>query len=179
MSGVRSVPTREVREGREAPISRDVVDMALPYLRALLGLAFVAYSANSTIVYGAGDMMWFWPETTKITITGFSDAYWYAMLLALALFVGEVATGEKYPGVYKMFLLPDAFYTARGIFDGLRRAFQVLLTSGDVIPESAAAVLGTALALPVGFFLGYLIARWGEHLLFGKRRAGARGRREA
>ena len=153
---------------REAPLSRDLVDIALPWLRGALGVAFIAYSANSTIFIGAGDLLWLFESTKEITIATFADAYWYAAALALILFVGEVACAERYPRTYRMFLVPDAFYTARGVWAGLSKAAAGLLTTW--LDQQAAAIVGAIIAAPVAFWLGYLIAKWGEILLFGKRR---------
>lgn len=153
---------------REAPLSRDLIDVALPWLRGGLGVAFIAFSANSTIFIGAGDLLWLFEATRAVTIASFADAYWYAAGGALLLFIGEVATGEKYPRAYRLFLIPDAVYTARGLWLGLSKALAVLL--GSWLGEPAAGVLGMVLAAPVAFWLGYLVAKWGEILLFGKRR---------
>lgn len=154
---------------RDAPISRTLVDEALPWLRAIAGIAFVAYSANSTILIGAADLLRFFDSTRLITIGYWPDAYWYSAIVAVILFVGEVATSEKYPKTYKLFLIPDAFYTARGIFAGLSSALS-LLAASFVGENEAAAIIGVVLAFPVSVWIGYLIAKWGEVLLFGKRR---------
>ena len=153
---------------REAPLSRDLVDIALPWLRAGLGIAFIAFSANSTIFISAADQLWLFEATRQITIGAFADAYWYAAAFALVLFIGEVATGEKYPRVYRLFLIPDAIYTARGVWVGLSKALIVLIAPW--LGDGAAGILGPVLAAPFAFWLGYLIAKWGEILLFGRRR---------
>lgn len=162
---------------REAPISRGLVDEALPWLRALLGLAFVAYSANSTIFLGATHLMWLFETTKRITIGSFADAYWYSGALALLLFVGEVATSERYPRGYRFFLVPDVFYTGLGVFAGLSKALS-LLTVAVIGTEYQAAAnwLGWLLAFPVSAYIGYIIAKWGEILLFGKRRRSPRSK---
>jgi hypothetical protein len=154
---------------REAPISRSLIDELLPWLRALLGLVFIAYSANSTIFMGASDLLWLFEPTGNITIGSFADAYWYSSFVALILFVGEVACGERYKRTYWLFLIPDAFYTSRGMWGGLVKAMTVL--AGSFVKDGPVAmvagfILGTALAA----LLGYWIAKWGEVLLFGKRR---------
>lgn len=155
---------------REAPLSRTIVDEAQPWLRGVLGLAFVAYSASSTIFYAGADLLFLFLQTRQITIGGFADAYWYAIGLAATLFVGQVATGEQQDrGAYRAFLGPDIFYTARGLHPGLAAAFAVLL--GAFVPIlPAASIIGWLVAWPVALFIGYHIARWGEVLLFGRRR---------
>lgn len=155
---------------REAPISRDLVDEARPWLRLLLGFVFVAYSAASTIFIGAVDLMWLFP-TTRTEAAGFPVAYWYSAAVALILFAGEVATGEKHPSAYRLFLAPDVFYTARGVFGGMSTALGALILAA-IGPDYRAAAewVGWLLAFPVAAVLGYIIARWGEILIFGKRR---------
>lgn len=156
--------------GREAPISRTVIDELLPYLRGALGLAFVIFSANSTVIFNGSDIAWLFPATTKTTIAVFSDALWYSSAFAVILFVGEVATGERYPRAYRLFLIPDVFYTVRGLLAPVCRAAIVLFGAkpGD---GSYSELLGYVIGGAVAVIAGYLVARWGEELLFGKRRA--------
>jgi hypothetical protein len=153
----------------EAPISRTFVDGALPFLRIALGVAFIAYSANSTIRIGATDLIWLFPTTNTITIGGGADAYWYAAVVAIILFAGQIATSERYPRTYHLFLWPDAIYTGRGVQAALDTALTVL--AGAVVGDNAGArMIGWLISWPVGLIIGYVIARWGEELLFGKRR---------
>jgi hypothetical protein len=162
----------------DAPISRGFVDEATPWLRGLLGLFFVAYSANSTIFIGAEHLIWLFDGTKRITIGGFPDAYWYSAALAAILFAGEVATGERYPKTYRLFLAPDVLYTSLGIFSGLSKAI-ALLAFAALGPQyrTAAEWFGWILAFPAAGVIGYFIAKWGEVLLFGKRRS-RRSKRE-
>jgi hypothetical protein len=159
---------------RDAPLDRGLIDLALPWLRAVCGIAFVAYSSVQTIYFGATDIMWLFPHTNGMTIGYVQDAYWYAGAMAAMFFFGEVATAERYPRVYRGILLPDAFYSARALYWGLSSALGVLLTSmvpgeGDA-RTGVAKILGYVLAAPIALFFGYIIAKWGEILLFGKRR---------
>lgn len=171
------VTTRSAVEGpfwctmtvREAPLARGIIDELLPWLRALLGILFVGYSANSTIFIGADDLRWLFESTKQTTIGYFPDAYWYSAFVAVLLFVGEVACGERYRRTYWLFLIPDAFYTARGMFAGLSKAFGILLTSW-IDDQAVAGVVGVILAVPAAGVIGYFVAKWGEVLLFGKRR---------
>jgi hypothetical protein len=154
---------------REAPISRSLIDELLPWLRALLGIIFIAYSANSTIFMGANDLMWLFELTKNITIGSIADAYWYSSFFALILFVGEVASSERFKRTYWLFLIPDAFYTARGMWGGLMKAMTIL--AGGVVGDGPVAnVAGFILGTIIAAVLGYFIAKWGEVLLFGKRR---------
>jgi len=159
---------------RDAPLPRTWIDDALPWLRATLGAAFVAFSANSTVFIGAADLQWLFSSTQQVTIGGVPDAFWYSSLLALIFFVGEVVTAERYPRVYQLFLIPDTLYTARGMHGGVAPALGVLLGLGP-----PGMVLGWVLAWPICLGVGYLVARWGEDLLFGKRRRISRRRMPA
>lgn len=156
---------------REVPISRGLVDEAAPWLRGLLGIGFVAYSANATIFIAADDLLWLFPITRQTTIGAFPDAYWYSFLIAVVLFVGQVVTSEKYPAAYRLFLAPDILYTGRGVFGGLSTALAALALAA-IGPEyrEAADWFGWILAFPGAAVIGFIIARWGEVLLFGKRR---------
>lgn len=154
---------------REAPISRGLVDELLPWLRAALGLVFVAYSANSTIFIGARDLLWLFEPTQQITIGAWPDAFWYSSFAALILFAGEVATSERYKRTYWLFLVPDAVYTGRGMWPGLRKAVTILV--GAIVGDGPVAdALGVIIGLILAAVFGYFVARWGEALLFGHRR---------
>jgi hypothetical protein len=156
---------------REAPISRGLVEEATPWLRGLLGLSFVAYSANSTIFIGAAHLLFLFEGTKRITIGGFPDAYWYSAILAFILFAGEVVTSERYPRTYKLFLGPDVFYTGLGVFAGLSKALAVLAVAAIGFEHRIAAEwFGWLLAIPFSGVIGYFVAKWGEALLFEKRR---------
>lgn len=161
----------------EAPFSRSIVDETLPWLRAALGVCFVAFSAGSTIQLAGGHLLWLFEGTKQITIGAFPDAYWYSTALAVILFVGEVWSSERYPKTYRLFLIPDTFYTGLGIFAGLAKAITTLLLAALIAmgvelqtATPIADVLGWLLAFPAAAYVGYLIAKWGEVLLFGKRR---------
>lgn len=159
---------------REAPLSRGLIDDALPFLRAGLGIVFIAVSAVSTILIGAADLKYFINDI--LTIGYFPDRFWYASLFALILFLGEVATAEKSRVVYSVFLIPDVFYTVRGMYVGMARGFTVML-GGDT-PSDIEKFMGAAIGLLVSIIAGYFIAKYGEILLFGKRRKNARRKDE-
>lgn len=175
---------------REAPLNRTMVDTALPWHRGLFGLCFVAFSAASTITIGAADLMYLFSQSKTVTIGGASDAYWYSCFAAFVFFAGEVATSERYRRAYLWFLIPDAFYTARGVFWGIAEAITQMVV-GPVSREQTTFLGGIqaspaqAVGFVAAFFLsavaGYFIAKWGEVLLFGKRRkiSGAVIRKEA
>jgi hypothetical protein len=154
---------------REAPIPRSIIDELLPWLRALLGLAFVVYCANSTIFIGGGDLVWLFPKTAEITLGFVRDALWYSSVVAIILFIGQVATSERYPRAYWLFLIPDVFYTVRGMWAGLCRAM-IVLFGGKPGDGSYAELLGYIIGSILACVVGFYVAKWGEVLLFGKRR---------
>jgi hypothetical protein len=162
---------------REAPINRDITDAAAPWLRLLLGVAFVAYSANTTIQYGADDLAFFFKAGLDFTIGYVADRYWYASLFAVILFLGEVVCGERWPRIYWLFLIPDAFYTSRQIQQGFQNAFTVILSGGSANPSGAAIAGAIVASWVAGLLIGFIIAKWGEVLIFGRRR-GPRRRKE-
>lgn len=159
---------------REAPLSRGLIDDALPFLRAALGIVFVAISAISTILLGGADLRYFVGDI--ITIGYFPDRFWYASIGALILFLGEVATAERSRVVYAIFLVPDVFYTVRGMWAGMARGFTVIV-GGDE-PSDIERLIGSIIGLIVSIIAGYVIAKYGEILLFGKRRKTTRRKDE-
>lgn len=162
---------------REAPLSRGLVDELLPWLRAALGILFVGYSANSTVFICGSDLAWLFPATAKVTIAVFADALWYSTALAVILFVGEVCCGERYVRTYWIFLVPDAFYTVRGMWWSLCRAM-IVLFGAKIGDGSYSELLGYLIGTIVAIVVGFLVAKWGEVLLFGKRRKTRRSAKE-
>lgn len=143
-----------------APIDRRILDTALPIVRVLIGVAFVAYSAYSTITIFASDIA---PATGLRNSYGImQDRYLFGVALAVLLFVGELVTAERYPAVYAALLVPDTIYTARGLYGALS---SILAAHLDM---SAGALL--VCSWVVAGVVGYCVARFGESLLFGKRR---------
>ena len=159
----------------ESPLSREDVEVAGPFLKAALGLGFIAFSAGATVTIGGEDFRRWLGDMSTIGL--FADRYWLAALLAIGLSVGQILTRGKRSPVYVLLLLVDAFYTSRQIQMGFERWFvetgvfgvaapTPLLTSA-VSPAQLAA--SWALALVGGIF----VARWGEELVFGKPKAKA------
>lgn len=151
---------------REAPLSRGLVDDVAPFLRGALGIIFVGISAISTVLIASSDLRYFIGDST--TIAYLFDRTWYAIVFAIILFLGEIATAERSRMAYTVFLIPDVFYTVRGMYAGMARGFIVII--GGEKPTEMQQFEGQALALVVSIILGYVIAKYGEILLFGKRR---------
>lgn len=141
-----------------APIDREWIVAATPWLRGALGLAFVAYSAAATIRMGGADLA---PALGDVITIGYiQDRYWYSAGVALLLFLGQVATRGRWPAIYGLFLFPDVIYTARQAQEDISAYLQA---------EHSLEGLGLLLASwGLAGVIGFFVARWGEELLFGK-----------
>lgn len=161
----------------ESPLSRDAVISVAPFLRALLGLAFIAFSAGATVAIGADDLRPWLNESTTIGL--FADRYWLATIAAVGLTVGQVVTRGKAVAWYGLLLVIDAIYTGRQIYGGfltwLMKTGTLGATSDTLVivrpmgPSAGQIVLAALLAV----LLGVYVARWGEELVFGKPKAKA------
>jgi pimeloyl-ACP methyl ester carboxylesterase len=140
----------------EAPINRDVVDVARPLVRFIAGVSFVGFSAGATVAMGAAALTPWLGDT--VSLGGIADRYWAAALLALVLFVGQLMNRGKNPGWYAGFLLVDASFTSAQLVSGL--LIYVAMTG---LPP----VVANLVAWVIGTILGVVIARYGEDLLFG------------
>lgn len=155
---VKSEETRTKPRGLRAPLSRDDLDRAGPWLRAALGVSLIAWSSYTTI---AGVGIDFAPLLAG-AIYGIPLFIIAGIAAAVLLSLGEWLTSERAPLVYTAFLFVDARYTQWQI--------------GPWINALALHHLGaSSWAAPVVSFLvswglSLAIARYGEILLFGRRR---------
>jgi hypothetical protein len=139
------------------PLSRAIIDDNLPALRIAFGLFCVAYTAITTVV---GVYLDFaapldglpWARTIA-AVTG--------VVAAGTIFVIQLACAEHLLPLYYVSLIPDTWYSYKPIgwlsdrfaaVDGVQTAVEVY----------------TAIAL--GITLSFVVARFGEVLLFGTRR---------
>jgi hypothetical protein len=189
---------------RAAPLPRAWIDDALPVMRALVGALFVAFSAYATVTLFGGDIRLVVGNASTVGV--FADRYWFGVLLAFGLFIGEILTAEHAPTIYWALLIPDTFYTARQMqvgFLSLLTTYQAIgmgLMAGVTIwglllaggkSGRTALIFGVLTGLTLWYIIGiiqvppwlwsslawlfaglngYLIARFGETLLFGRRR---------
>jgi hypothetical protein len=156
----------------EAPINRNVVEASTPALRLALGIAFVSYSAYTTIQYAAQDLDVYFHAGRLVSLGYIADRYWYALLFAVIIFLGEVVTSGKSIRWYLVFLIPDTIYTGRQIQFGLNNAFNALL-GNEPMALAGSLVLSWIVALVIGAF----IAKWGEVLIFGSTPRQSRSRK--
>jgi hypothetical protein len=157
---------------QSSPLSRDAVEVAGPALRALLGLAFIAFSAGATVTIGGDDLRRWLGDAATLGL--FPDRFWLASMMAVGLSVGEILTRGKRSIVYGGLLLVDSFYTSRQIQLGFQRwliDLGVLAEPGALLPVVHASPGQIALSWALALVVGIFIARWGEELVFGKPKA--------
>lgn len=147
-----------------APISRVHLDRSAPFLRVIVGIAFVAYCSISTITGINGDFAralaalferYGWP-----LLFGLTPGLLAGILAATIIFIGEIYTAERAKPFYGLFLGPDAWYTYWSL--DLWLGFIVRFFLPGIIGIVAAAVIQIPTAISLAYF--------GERLLFGKRR---------
>jgi len=163
MSNVRSEPlssTNKSKRGLAAPLNREHLDRAGPWLRLLAGLALIAYTSYTTIT-GIGED--FAPILQGSLYGVVSMRLLAGVLAALLISLVEWLTSEHYPLIYAAFLVIDARYTQRQIGPGI-----------DSLAAYHLKALDTWVTVVVSFVaswgLSLLAARYGEILLFGKRK---------
>lgn len=140
-------------------ITHNQLDKAAPWIRAMLGLALIAYTSYTTIA-GVG------ADFAPLLI----ESPWYVPLaaglgVAVFLSVGEWLTSETVPLVYSVLLLIDARYTQRQIGPWVDALARYHLAEQN-------SYLTMAVSLLVSWGSAILAARYGEILLFGRRKKG-------
>lgn len=149
----------------EPPLSRDIIDQALPWLRLSMGAIFVAFCGLSTI-FGAHDdlvsMLMGYAEPIERTIGIGLSALCYigGLCIAAIVFVGEVATAERYRRIYFIFLSVDIYYSMPWSHTIMR-----FLISDSILAATRVEWL-------CGFVMAVVVAYYGEILIFGSRRRG-------
>lgn len=147
------------------PLSRDLIDDLLPWLRILFGASFVAYCALSTL-FGvhtdAVEILAAYATTIQHWVGLSLDPVGYILgvVVALVVFVGEVSTAERYPKLYLAFLAIDVYYSFSWSHVITRFVISDRIWAASVVEWLAAFVMAT------------LVAYYGEVILFGRRRSG-------
>ena len=144
---------------RSTLVNHNQLDKAAPWLRLLLGLSLIAYTSYTTVAGVGAD---FAPLLR--------DAPWYVPIaagvgVAAFLSVGEWLTSESVPVVYTLLLLLDARYTQRQVGPWVDALAQYHLAEQN-------SYLTLAVSLVVSWGLALIAARYGEILLFGRRKKG-------
>lgn len=154
----QDVPTPPTMRGvRQAPLTHTQLDKAAPWLRAMLGLALIAYTSYTTI---SGVGLDFAP-ILKDSPAGIALAA--GLCVAVFLSVGEWLTSESVPFIYFILLLIDARYTQRQIGPWIEALSAYHL-------REYPWYLTTGVSLIVSWGMAIAAARYGEILLFGRRR---------
>ena len=164
---IRSEPLRDSQRaeaprprGPRAPLSHDELDRAAPWLRLIAGAALIAWSSYTTVL-GIG--IDFAPLVAERALGGIPMSVVVGLGVAALLSLVQWLTSEHFPIIYAAALLVDARYTQWQIGPWVEPLAAYHL--GAVAPGVAWGV-----SLVVSWGLALLIARYGEILLFGKRR---------
>jgi hypothetical protein len=139
------------------PLSRAIIDDNLPTLRIAFGLFCVAYTAITTVV---GVYLDFaapldglpWARTIA-AVTG--------ALAAGTIFVIQLACAEHLLPLYYVSLIPDTWYSYKPIG---------WLSDRFAAVDGVHTPIEVYVAILVGITLSFVVARFGEVLLFGTRR---------
>jgi hypothetical protein len=152
-------PTQPTRGINRAPLNHEHLDKSAPWIRMLLGLGLIAYTGYTTINGVRTDLApllvgapWYMPLATGLGVAVFLSA-------------GEWYTSEVAPFVYFILLLVDSRYTQRQIGPWIETLAAYHL-------KEYPSYLTVMVSLIVSWALAIAAARYGEILLFGRRKKG-------
>jgi hypothetical protein len=151
MSGTPYNPLR-------APLDRRDLDRVAPWLRVALGLALLAWSSYTTIIGFNNDLS---PVLEGKMLFGIPAGVLTGVLLAVLLSLGEWLTSERARLIYSALLFVDAWYTQRQVGPAAEKLAKAYLSDTGIAP---------LVALVLSWLAALAIARYGEILLFGRRR---------
>jgi hypothetical protein len=159
---VQSRPLRDEQPDRRRgpPLNRTDLDRAAPWLRLLAGAALIAWSSYTTVLGIGVD---FAPLVDKKTLGGVPLAVVVGLAAAVLLSLIQWLTSEHVPIAYAVALLVDARYTQWQIGPWIEPLAAYHL-------RGLPSVVALAISFVVSWGLALLIARYGEILLFGRRR---------
>lgn len=156
---VESRPLVTPKRGMPAPLSRTHLDRAGPWIRLMVGLALIAYTGYTTVRGVAGDFAPLLQGTigpVPVTLIG-------GLLAAVFLSVGQWLTAGRHTIIYAVLLILDARYTQRQIGPAITALAAFHLPGVDNNIVSVVSFLAS-------WGASLLAARYGELLLFGKRK---------
>jgi hypothetical protein len=157
---VQSKPIAKPKRGLSAPLNREHLDRAGPWLRLLAGLALIAYTSYTTIT-GIGEDF---APLLQGSLYGVLSAQLAAgVCAALLISLVEWLTSESYPLIYAAFLVIDARYTQRQVGPSITALAEYHLQGLD-------NWISTVVSFVASWGLSLIAARYGEILLFGKRK---------
>ncbi len=155
---IRSAPTPK-RGILAAPLDRNAIDRAAPWLRLFAGIALIAWSSYSTIT-GVGQD--FSPILKGKMAFGLEATLVVGLLVAAFLSLGEWLTSEHIPILYSALLILDARYTEMQMGPWIDKLAAYHL-------QQASPWVPTVVSFLLSWGLSLAIARYGEILLFGRR----------
>lgn len=157
---VRNEPIKQpARDTLAPPLSRDTINNARPWVRLLLGVALIAWSSYTTVSGVGRDFA----PLLQGTLYGVSLTLIGGLMVALFLSFGEWLTSEQYPMLYCGLLLIDARYTQQQIGPAIDALARFHLSGlHPLAPLVVSSLVSWGIAISV--------ARYGEILLFGKRK---------
>lgn len=154
-------PVKVIRRNiLQAPLDRNTVDRAAPWLRLLAGAALIAWSSYTTITGVGAD---FSPILAGKMVFGLDAVLVTGLIVALLLSLGEWLTSEHVPIIYSALLVIDARYTEMQIGPWIAALAAYHL-------RASPQLLSTVVSFLLSWGLSLAIARYGEILLFGRRR---------
>lgn len=156
---VDTTTTAPIRGIANAPLSHTHLDKAGPWIRMLLGLALIVYTGYTTI---SGVVADFAPLLVGAPLY---IPLASGIAVAVALSLGEWLTSETVPFIYFILLLIDSRYTQRQIGPAIER-----LTTFHL--QEYPTYLTAVVSFIVSWGLAIAAARYGEILLFGRRKKG-------
>lgn len=156
----REAPAKKPpRDPLAAPLSRDTINNARPWIRLLLGVVLIAYSSYTTINGVGRDFA----PLLQGTIYGIPMTLIGGIGVALFLSFGQWLTNGHFTLLYVGLLLVDARYTQQQIGPAIDALARFHLSA--LHPWAPMVV-----SLLVSWSLALSVARYGEILLFGKRK---------
>lgn len=155
---IKSEPLTK-RRGLSPLLSRDHLDRAGPWLRAAAGLILIGYTGYTTVIGFGND---FAPLLTG-AIYGIPVQLLAGVAAAIFISVVQWLTSEHYQLIYAIFLLIDARYTQRQIGPAIE-------TLADYHMAGLDSWIASGVSLVVSWGSALFAARYGEILLFGKRK---------
>jgi hypothetical protein len=147
------------RDTLAAPLSRNTIDNARPWIRLLLGAGLIAWSSYTTVSGVARDfapLLHGMLYGVPVTLVG-------GLGVALFLSFGEWLTNDHFQLLYSGLLIIDARYTQQQIGAPIEALAQYHL-------EKLPPMVPTVVSFILSWLLALAVARYGEILLFGKRK---------
>lgn len=157
---VREAPAKKPpRDTLAPPLSRDTIDNARPWIRLILGVVLIAWSSYATISGVGKDFA----PLLQGTISGIPMTLIGGLGVALFLSFGQWLSNGHFTLLYCGLLLIDARYTQQQVGPAIDALARFHLSGLHPLAPSVVSLL-------VSWSLALSVARYGEVLLFGKRK---------